>query len=789
MTFFRFLLQAFLAVVIGLIVFAAVALWYLNHDLPDVSSLKTVQMQVPLRVYSADDKLIAEFGEKRREPVSLEQIPKLLQEALIATEDQRFYEHPGVDFLGLARASLELVLTGKKVQGGSTLTMQVARNFFLDRKKTYIRKLKEIMLSLKISHELTKDQVLELYLNEVYFGKRAYGVAAAARVYYDKSLDQLTLAQMAMLAGLPQAPSAVNPVSNPKGAFERRHHVLERMLEQKYITKQQFAQADAEPIAAVTNRSIRIGLQAPYVAEMVRDSMVKQYGDDAYTLGLSVTTTVNSTDQLAANNALEAGLLQYDQAHGYRGAEDHWDLTADQTQMAARLRQLPTIADLQPGLVLSVNDQDAQVLLGNNKTITLSWNGMQWARKQMAQGKWVGKKPEQVTDVVKVGDVIRVQQYQNGTWNLRQVPEAEAALISLDPENGAMLAMVGGFNFTKSKFNRVTSAYRQPGSGFKPFIYAAALDKGYTLASIVNDAPLTITIPGAAEVWRPQNDERDFNGPVRLRYALTRSLNLVSARLVQDMTPEYVVNYAKRFGFDDQALPETYSIALGAGLVTPLELARAMSTFANGGFLITPYLISEIRDAHDKVIFAADPAIACLSCETDKKIAVGKNLAPRIVSAQTAYLINSAMKSVITSGTGRPALVLGRSDLAGKTGTTNDQKDVWFDGYNTQVLAVTWIGFDTPRSTYAYGSTLALPMWIDYMKVALKGIPESNLPQPSGIVSVRIDSKTGLPTDASDKNAMFEIFKKENAPHVVQNSTPAESAADADSSSSEQPIF
>ena len=788
MHFFRFLFQVFLAIMIGAIIFAAVALWYLNHDLPDVSSLKNVQMQVPLRVYSADDKLIAEFGEKRREPVSLEQIPKLLQEALIATEDQRFYEHPGVDFLGLARASLELVLTGKKVQGGSTLTMQVARNFFLDRKKTYIRKLKEIMLSLKISHELTKDQVLELYLNEVYFGKRAYGVAAAARVYYDKSLDQLTLAQMAMLAGLPQAPSTVNPVSNPKAAFERRHHVLERMLEQNYISKKEFTEADAEPIAAVTTRSIRIGLQAPYVAEMVRDAMVKQYGEEAYTLGLSVTTTVNSTDQLAANNALEAGLLQYDQAHGYRGAEDHWDVTSDQAQLATRLRQVPTIADLQPGLVLSVNDEDAQVLLGNKKTITLPWSGMQWARKQMAQGKWVGKKPEQATDVVKVGDVIRIQQYQNGTWNLRQVPEAEAALISLNPENGSILAIVGGFNFTKSKFNRVTSAYRQPGSGFKPFIYAAALDKGYTLASIVNDAPLTITIPGAAEVWRPKNDEGNFNGPVRLRYALMRSLNLVSARLVQDMGPEYVANYVKRFGFDDQAAPETYSIALGAGQVTPLELARAMSTFANGGFLITPYLINTIKDAHDKVIFQADPAIACLSCENSKTKTTDKNLAPRIVNAQTAYLINSAMKSVITGGTGRPALVLGRSDLAGKTGTTNDQKDVWFDGYNTQVLAITWIGFDTPRSTWAYGNTLALPMWIDYMKVALKGVPESNLPQPPGIVSVRINSETGQPTDASDKNAMFEIFRKDHAPHVSQNATAAESAA-GDDSGSEQPIF
>ncbi|MSP52905.1 MAG: penicillin-binding protein 1A [Gammaproteobacteria bacterium] len=789
MHFFRFLFQAFLLIVIGVIIFAAIALWYLNKDLPDVSSLKTVQMQVPLRVYSADNKLIAEFGEKRREPVSLDQIPKLLQEALIATEDQRFYEHSGVDFLGLARASLELVLTGKKVQGGSTLTMQVARNFFLDRKKTYIRKLREIMLSLKISHEMSKDKVLELYLNEVYFGKRAYGVAAAARVYYDRSLDQLTLAQMAMLAGLPQAPSAVNPVSNPKGAFDRRHHVLERMLEQNYITKKQFAEADAEPIAAVTNRSIRIGLQAPYIAEMVRDAMVKQYGDDAYILGLSVTTTVNSTDQLAANNALEAGLLQYDQAHGYRGAEDHWDMTSDPTQLAAHLRQLPTIADLQPGLVLSVNDEDAQVLLGNKKTITLPWSSMQWARKQMAQGKWVGKKPEQATDVVKVGDVIRLQQYQNGTWNLRQVPEAEAALISLNPENGSILAIVGGFNFTKSKFNRVTSAYRQPGSGFKPFIYSAALDKGYTLASIVNDAPLTITIPGAAEVWRPQNDERDFNGPVRLRYALMRSLNLVSARLVQDMTPKYVVNYAKRFGFDEQALPETYSIALGAGLVTPLELARAMATFANGGFLITPYLINTIKDAHDKVIFQADPTVACLSCENSKNKTADKNLAPRIVNAQTAYLINSAMKSVITGGTGRPALVLGRTDLAGKTGTTNDQKDVWFDGYNTQVLAITWIGFDTPRSTYAYGATLALPMWIDYMKVALKGVPESNLPQPPGIVSVRINSETGQPTDASDKNAMFEIFRKDHAPHVSQSATPAENAAGEGSNGSEQPIF
>lgn len=800
MLFFRWLSQTLLLLALAFIVIFASAIWYFNQNLPDVSELKNVQMQVPLRVFTADNKLLAEFGEMRRQPVLLSAIPLQLQHALIATEDQRFYEHSGVDFMGLARAAVRVIASGKKVQGGSTITMQVARNFFLNRKKTYTRKIKEILLALKIGRELSKDKVLELYLNKVYFGKRAYGVASAAQVYYGKPLNQLNLAQMAMLAGLPQAPSALNPLNNPPAARVRRDHVLERMLEQNYITQAQFKQADSAPLTATYNQ-LTIGIRAPYVAEMVRDKMVKQYGQAAYTMGLSVYTTVISNDQQAAIKAIENGLLAYDQRHGYRGAIANWgapDMTQAKT-LAQKLKQVPTIADLQPALVLTVADQQAQVLLGDGSQVTLPWSGISWARQQFRQGKWVGAIPKQASDVLKVGDVIRVQHAKKGAWQLIQLPEAEAAIISLNPQDGAIFAMVGGFNFQKSKFNRVTSAKRQPGSGFKPFIYSAALNKGLTLATLVNDAPIVMQDESSTKMWRPQNDNLTFNGPTRLRVGLMRSRNLVSIRLLREIGIPYAINYVRRFGFTDETLPNSLSLALGAGVITPYELAQAMATFANGGYLIKPYLISRIsRNGH--TIFQALPPKACFLCnakgvDDGSKMGIPEAQAPQIITPQNAYLINSAMKSVITSGTGRGAMVLKRTDLGGKTGTTNDQNDAWFTGFNTKILTIAWMGFDQPRSTYEYGSQAALPIWLSYMRQALKGMPESILPRPPGIVSVRINSKTGQATGADDADAIFELFRKRYAPSLSQNSSPASSVASSTSTTTpptqneNQPIF
>ena len=783
----RFILQTFLIAVIAAIVSIAGLLWYLNQQLPDVNTLRNVQMQVPLRVYSADNRLIAEFGEMRRQPVPLSQIPVLLQEALIATEDQRFYEHSGVDFRGLIRAAFEVWQTGRKVQGGSTITMQVARNFFLDPRKTYTRKLKEILLALKISREFSKEKVLELYLNQVYFGKRAYGVAAAAQVYYGKSLDQLTLAQMAVLAGLPQSPSAANPVNDPAAALDRRNHVLSRMLEEKYITQAQYQEAVAESIVTKYHGS-SVELNAPYVAEMARDAMVKQYGDAAYTTGLTVYTTVNSRDQLAATRAIEQGLLAYDKRHGYRGARANWGAVDvnDYPDIAKRLIGLGSVADIQPALVVNVASNSAKVLLANQQVVTIPWAGLVWARPPLQGGKWLGAAPKQASDVVKVGDVVSVQPQGKDQWTMTQLPEAEASLISLNPQTGAILALVGGFNFQRSNFNRVTSAMRQPGSSFKPIIYSAALSQGDTLATIVNDAPYVVSEPGKPDYWRPQNDDLIFRGPMRLRAALMKSVNLVSVRLVLQMGVPYLVKYAQHFGLDDAALPPIPSLALGVGSVTPIEMARAQSVFANGGYLIDPYLINKVIDNKGNTVFEAQPKIACMNCAiTGHELPDG---APRIISAQNAYLINSAMKSVITSGTGSDAMVLGRSDLAGKTGTSNDFNDIWFDAFNTQVLAVVWLGYDQPRSTFEFARQGPLPIWVDYMRTALAGMPPANLPQPPGIVSARINAKTGLATDDNDPNAMFELFAQGTVPRMG-SSGDATASSGGDDNKSAAPIF
>lgn len=755
-------------VLLGFIGLIVVLLMVLEQDLPDVDSLKDVQMQVPLQIFTSDHKLIAEYGQMHRIPVTLDQVPPQLVNAIIATEDKRYWDHSGIDVLGLGRAAVELALTGRKSQGGSTITMQVARNFFLSRKKTYIRKLREILLALRINHELDKHKILELYINKVYLGYRSYGFAAAARVYYGKSLNQLTLPELAVLAGLPKAPSAINPIVNPKGALERRNLVLKNMYEQKYIDQATYEQAIKTPLTA-SFHNLPVQIDAPYVGEMVRDAMVQQYGEDAYAKGLVITTTIDSRDQLAANNSLRAALLNYDIRHGYRGPVTHWD-PSDQSDWQKKLSNMPTVGDLMPAVILSVGDQQATAMTRPGDQVTIPWQGIKWAGKALVKG-WKGPAPTSAGQVMQVGDVVYLNHLSGSNWALSEIPQIQGALVSLNPTNGAIQAVVGGFDFHYSKFNRATDALRQPGSSFKPFIYSAALEKGYTLASLINDAPI-VSDSSAAGIWRPQNDERKFGGPTRLRVGLAMSLNLVSIRLLQAIGTSYAIDYIQKLGFDPQALPDNLTLALGTGDLTPMQATAGFAIFANGGYKVAPYFIQQVVDNDNKVIFQATPLQACDTCtdSADTPNADQNNtstLAPRVITPQNAYLITSAMQSVIQFGTGHYAKALGRSDLAGKTGTSNDLRDTWFAGFNSDIVTVCWVGYDQPQSTHEHGAQAALPMWMDYMRQALAGKPEHTMPEPPGIVSVKIDPKTGLRARPGQHDAIFEIFRKDNVPTAI----------------------
>ena len=610
----RFLLATGFAVFTAGVVVLAAAYFYIAPQLPPIERLKDVQLQVPLRVYASDGELIAEFGEQRRKPIHYAELPQMVIDAILATEDDRFFEHPGVDYQGLVRAAVELIRTGEKRQGGSTITMQVARNFFLTSEKTYLRKLTEIFLALKIERYLSKEEILELYLNKIYFGQRAYGVGAAAEVYYGLSIDQLSLAQVAMIAGLPKAPSANNPVSNPERALQRRNYILGRMYVLGFIDSAQYQQALSEPDDASLHTAA-IGLQAPYVAEMVRAYMVENYGDDAYHAGYSVTTTLDSGRQRAATAALRSDLLDYDRRHGYRGAEAHVDLKPQLTE--ADFRQLlegrPTVGGLKVALVVEVGDKSARVFVDGSGVVELNWDAVSWARKFVTVNVR-GPELQRATDVLAPGDIVRVQSGSNGGWVLAQLPQVSGALVSVSPQDGALQALVGGFDFFSSKFNRATQAQRQPGSSFKPFIYSAALAKGYTLASVFNDAPVVFDDPSLETTWRPENYSGKFYGPTRMREALTHSRNLVSIRVLQAIGSAYAANYVQRFGFRADQIPRDLSLALGSGSATPLEMARAYSVWANGGFYVEPYFIQEIRDSEGQALFSANPPVACLEC-------------------------------------------------------------------------------------------------------------------------------------------------------------------------------
>ncbi len=754
---------------VGILIFTV------EHDLPDVAVLKDVKLQVPLRIFTSDGKLIAEYGQKRRIPVPYEEIPQPLIQAVLATEDQRFYEHPGVDIFGLLRAAVRVAATGTKAQGGSTITMQVARNFFLTRKKTYVRKLKEILLAIKIDSELSKDRIISLYLNKIYFGNRAYGVGAAAQVYYGKSLRKLTLPQMAMIAGLPKAPSNLNPLKNPEAALKRRNHVLKRMFEEDYISEETYQQAIAAPVTARFH-GLPLTVKAPFVAEMVRSALVEQYGEKAYSIGLSIYTTLDSKLVKTANKTLQEGLLTYDKRHGYRGSEDNLEIPRldNLPQLLKTLKKIKSVNQLQPAIVMAVHEKDATALLKNGSVVTIPWEGLSWARKATG-GRYLGAQPTSAAQILKSGDLIRVIELSSKKWHLSQIPEIEGALVSMDPQTGAIVALVGGFNYQKSNFNRATQAHRQPGSAFKPFIYSAALAKGFSLASIINDAPVVVSNPSEENYWRPQNDTRKFYGPTRLRVGLIKSRNLVSIRTLDATGIPFTLEYLRHFGFSPRRLPNTLSLALGSGAVSPLELARAYGIIANGGFKIKPYIIDYITNTSGEMIFQAKPQIACEVCikenfSTATLSQQNIQWAEQSISPQIAYLITTALKDVIKEGTGRRVRYSGlqRDDLAGKTGTTNEQKDGWFAGFNSDLVTVAWVGFDIPKSIYEYGSKSALPIWVNFMKTALQKKPEHSMPQPQGLVTIRIDSETGLTAQPWQKNTLFETFREENLPERNQ---------------------
>jgi len=776
---------------------------YIQPRLPSIEELKDIRLQVPLRVYSIDRKLIAEFGKMKRTPLRYDQIPENMVHAILAAEDDRFFVHPGVDYHGIIRAALNLARTGTKSQGGSTITMQVARNFFLSREKTYLRKLSEIFLSLKIERELSKQSILELYLNKIYLGNRAYGIAAAAQIYYGKNIDELSIAQMAMIAGLPKAPSRYNPIADPERAMIRRNYILDRMHQLGFIDAPTLQASQAEPDEAELH-GLTIEVDAPYLAEMVRDEMVTRFGDEAYTSGYSVITTLDPDRQRDANEALRKALFDYDMRHGYRGVIDHIELEslADRANWNEIFNNISTPAGLQPALILTVDKKDAVAVLADDQVITLPWEGLEWARRYI-DDNIIGSKLTQAGEVIRSGDIVYVLNMGEAGWRLAQIPQVEGALVSLRPEDGSIMALVGGLDYYHSKFNRVTQAARQPGSSFKPFIYSAALNKGFTAASIVNDAPVVFDDPGLESVWRPENYSGRFFGPTRLRVALMKSRNLISIRLLRAIGIDYMIDYVSRFGIPTAGLPHDLSLALGSGGLTPLQLAGGYTVFANGGYRVIPHFIKSIEDMDGNIIPQKPYPVVCEDCivpeeqATDgfnEETSLAENTTPvgggdasipadtdqdttqnplpefiaaeRVVPAENIYLMTTMMRDVIQGGTGRRARQLGRSDIAGKTGTTNDQRDAWFAGFNPDVVTITWVGFDQVRSMgkWETGARAALPMWIDYMGKALHGVPVKPLNRPPGMVTVRIDPETGLLADTNNKQAIFETFRPEYIP-------------------------
>ena len=867
----RFLIISACAGFFSLIIGACSVYLYLAPSLPSVESLKNIQLQTPLRIYSSDHKLIAEFGEKRRTPILYEQVPQQFYNALIAAEDENFFSHPGIDIKGLARAAYELITTGKKRSGGSTLTMQVAKNYYLSSEKTFTRKFTEILLALHIEQEISKQEILELYVNKVFLGKRAYGVASAAQVYYGKPISELSLAQLAMIAGLPQAPSAANPINNPQRARHRRNYVLARMFTAGFISQTEFDEAGSEPVTA-TFHGLASQIDAPYVAEMVRSEMLKRYPADLYTKGYSVITTIDSKLQMAAQQSIRNGLHQFDRKHGLRQpltrladyilteqqelevffAPSNWSVGDPTPSEDKHLFLPPSPSDLNlnfwlkqtqkaraPGsliwaVVTAINpeEQSIELTLQNKTRVTLLPKQYQWAREFININE-LGPAITQAEQLFTVGQKALLQKTGNGYW-LAQEPATQASLVSFSPQNGALNALVGGYDYARSKYNRSTQADRQPGSSFKPFVYSAGLEFGLTPASLINDAPVVFEDDSLEAVWRPENYSGKFFGPTRLRQALYKSRNLVSIRLLSQTGIGRSIRYIANLGIDRSKLNRDLSLALGSSGLTPYEMASAYNTLANGGHRVDAHFIQAIESNDGETLYEHLAVTVCEPCqksiddykkelleqeqaqdiELAQEIALTEDnfeisdsseepteapltleefseqfppLAPRVMDERVNYLMYTMLKDVIKRGTGKRALALKRTDLAGKTGTTNDQKDAWFSGFNGQIVANVWVGFDSPKTMgrSAFGSNTALPIWVEFMKTALRDMPNAPLKQPDGLVSVRIDPKTGNRAYPGQTNAIFETFRVENIPKEMQQA-PGLSDEDQTSSSTDE---
>ncbi|MDH5917101.1 penicillin-binding protein 1A [Vibrio splendidus] len=801
--------------------------YYVKPELPDVATLRDVKLQTPMQVFSQDGKLISQFGEKRRNPVTYDEIPRHLVEALIATEDSRFYEHPGIDPIGITRAALVVAMSGSAKQGASTITQQLARNFFLSNEKKIMRKIKEIFIAIHIEQLLSKEEIMELYVNKIFLGHRSYGFGAAARVYFGKDLPELTLSEIATLAGMPKAPSTMNPIYSIERATHRRNVVLRRMLDEKYITQAEFDEARSETLISKYHGA-EIELSAPYVAEVARAWMVERYGEAAYTSGMKVYTTVDSKLQKAANQAAIKNLLGYDERHGYRGAEKVLWQTAqsawDQEQIVKHLKSQPTYGDLVPAVVTAVDSKSAQVWVKNQGEGTIEWQGMNWARKFLTDNRQ-GPAPSQAKEILAVGEQVWVRHEaitgdevseeptEEATtdtetpveWRLSQVPNANTAFVAMNPNNGAVLSMVGGFNFVHNKFNRATQSIRQVGSGIKPFIYSAAIDKGLTLASLINDAPINQWDKSQGTAWRPKNSPPTYVGPTRLRIGLAQSKNVMAVRVLREVGLDDTRNYLTRFGFDIDEVPRSETIALGAGSLTPMKVAQGYSVFANGGYYVEPFYISRIETPFGETEFEATPKVVCKD-NCDHKVATDPmadefaeqdvdakvQYAPQVISEQNAFLVREMMYSNIWgggdwsagtgwNGTGWRAQPLKRRDIGGKTGTTNDSKDTWYSGYGPGMVATVWVGFDNHNRNLGRtkansnlgksqitgaeaGAKTAEPAWVDFMGTALAGVPAERKEIPENIVRVRIDRETGLLTNKFDSSSMFEYFEKGTEP-------------------------
>ncbi|MGH8230741.1 MAG: penicillin-binding protein 1A [Steroidobacteraceae bacterium] len=811
---------------------------YLQPSLPTVDAMRSGSVPVPLRVFTRSGQLIAQIGEKRRVPVAYEDVPVLVREAFVAAEDQRFFTHHGFDYSGVLRAAIVDLTSGDFSQGASTITMQAARNMFLSFDKTIRRKLQEIFLTYRMEHEFSKEQILITYLNVIFLGQRSYGVAAAAETYFGKPLDKLSVAEAATLAGIPQAPSRYNPIANPKAAQARRHYVLAQMQKLNYIDPATAQRAAQEPVDA-RDHGIQYDVEAPYVAEMARAEVVSRYGEDAVNQGYRVYTTIDGRLQTAANRAVRIGLIEYSRRHGYKGPLKQLPLDehAAPARFDAALNDVPEIGDLHPAVVVSVAPQSARVYIRSIGFAQIDWDGLSWAHRRLSDTR-VGPAPKRAEDVLQRGDVVYVVTNSEGVAALAQLPEAQGALVALDPNDGAIVALVGGFDYFDNKFNRVTQARRQPGSGFKPFLYSAALDNGFTPATVVMDAPIVYDDSGQEKIWRPENNEKSFAGPTRLREALVHSRNLVTVRVVRQLGIDTAISYAARFGFNPDDMPKDMTIALGSLPATPLQMVSAYAVFANGGYRVDSYFLDRIEDSGGKVVFQSQPVEVCDSCDApaltagsaapatagaatavsdppatiadaspasaasaDPDLAPPNPLpplispariAPRVISPQNSWIMDDMMADVITRGTGiRAGMALHRKDIAGKTGTTNEARDTWFNGFNRNIVATVWVGFDLerPLGEGEEGSRTAVPIWTNFRREALRDQPDRPRPLPPGLVSLRISPKTGALAGANDTDAIYETFMEDHLPPASNASNGVPGATPQNLPTSGEPLF